>query len=196
LSSEYIKLSVNPQSGTLGTGLQLDESGLVYDDAEYLNKIGIPFEFFSLKIGSKVYANDNAEGYEDKRFKGKWPLSGLRENSQNIPKTVRKNGETVTSITTLPGIFRITHIYEIGQNRNLLNKSRKKSNQEKNIAVEVKIENLSAKSMTMTYTRGIDMDPPDFKTKNSMGYQEYGKMIVPKQNIVYTVSAKHPDKYP
>ncbi len=196
LGSKYIKLSVNPQSGTLGTGLQLDKPGLVYDDAEYLNKIGIPFEFFSLKVGSKVYANDNAEGYEDRRLKGTWPLKGLRYNNKNIPTIVRKDGNIITAVTTLPNVFRITHIYQIGNNRNLLNKSQKKTNQEKNIAIEVKIENLSDQSVKMQYTRGIDMDPPDFKTDNSMGYQKNGKMIVPKSNIIYTVSAQHPGKYP
>jgi hypothetical protein len=190
LSNEHITFHVNPETGTIGTGLDTSAQGLVYDGTEYLNKIGIPFEFFSLKIDGVVYANDNSEGY-----KGTWPPSGLRSNTKNILTVVQNNGKTIEAVTTLPGIFRITHKYKLGQSENHFQQKQGSKNLQKNISVDVKVENLSSSSVSMKYARGIDMDPPNINTINRMGYREGDKKI-PKENLVYTVSKKPFGKYP
>ncbi len=182
LSKGDITFSINDASGTIGTGLDTQKSGLRYEKNDYLNKIGIPFEFFSLKVDSKVYANDNAENYKEA-----WPPVGSRTNTKNLPTKVFQDDNNIIAVTTKERLFSITHRYTLDKVDLTGNIS------DKEISIDVTVKNLSSRALGMTYTRGMDMDPPDIDTDNSMGYRNG---IIPKKNLVYTISAKNPGKYP
>jgi len=188
LSNKQITFSVSP-AGTLGTGLNQYGKGLIYQRHDYLNKVGVPFEFFSLKVNQDVYANDNAEGY-----KKRWPAPGLRHNNKNVPTTLERSDKSIIATTTQEGLFRIQHTYSIGDTSNTCELMSAQS-QQKNINVQVEITNLSNEAKTFIYTRGIDMDPPDVKTINTMGYRS-GSANIPPENLIYTISAKHHGRYP
>ena len=189
LSNKQITFSVS-NAGTLGTGLRQKAKGLIYQRHDYLNQVGVPFEFFSLKVNEDVYANDNAQGY-----KKRWPAEGLRLNRTNMPTTLKRSGKSIVATTVQDGLFQIKHTYSIGDLTSNDCVSMSAKSQLKNINVQVEVSNLSSLPQQFVYTRGIDMDPPDVDTINTMGYSANDKFI-PPENLIYTVSAKHSGRYP
>ncbi len=174
LENNYVIFSVS-DSGALGTGIKngnADSSGkkalsLKGSNSDYLNDAGIPFEFFSLKFNSSIYANDNAEGYNS------WPPPGKRKNSKNIPTVVKKNEQSIVATTVLQSKFEIKHIYKLDK---------------KEILISVTIKNLSNSSASIIYSRGIDMDPVAIDTINNKGYKQ-GANKIPRDDIIYTVAS-------
>ena len=147
--------------------------GLVKNKHDYINGIGIPFEFFSLEIdGGDVYANDNADGYKHAC------LRNDRENKEkNIPTSVSKVGSKIIAITEKSGLYRITHTYQFGKGYAY------------EIEVTVKVENLATHTSSYRYTRGVDMDPPGNRTIQHRGYKdENGCKNIPSEALIYTVS--------
>lgn len=170
LSNEYVIFSVS-DSGTIGTGIKngkankslnaLSLKSLPNDD--YLNDIGIPFEFFSISMDNVVYANDNSEGYTG----GQAYRLDDRVNEKNIDTLLVKQNQKIIATTKNTNKFEVIHKYSL---------------KEKEIIINTSVKNISNSEARFIYSRGIDMDPPNKDTKNSKGYKDK----IGKNELIYT----------
>lgn len=177
LENNKIAFSVM-DGGAIGTGIESNgnqnehKNGIrvLGTSVDHVNSLGIPFEFFSLAFGGKVYANDNAEGYEKR-----WPPKDRRANSSNMPTAISSHNQSIKAVTTLDSQFTITHLYTLNETR---------------ILIDVIVTNHSSGNKRVQYVRGIDMDPGSVYTDCQKGFSgnvEGKNVTIPASDLIYTI---------
>ena len=183
LENDYVKLAIGNDGtfGLSGEGYRQNEGELgIYNKkrgVDYLT-YGIYFDFFSVKVGNTIYANDNDEqypGYPDR----------IRANKKNIITqdiVCNPSQNEAKSVTVFPKGIRVTHHFYL------------KSNNQKSayIQIEVTVENRSSHEVdNIKYAKGIDPDPAETDTENSKGR---ASKSIPATDLVYSqgINSKAP----
>lgn len=182
LDNGFIKFSIDAYStfgktvGSQGNpdveypGMQFDPKGKgnYKPSLDYLNSAGIPFEFFSLKVDSDIYVNDNSSGHKSLKKTKK-----TKKNSSNILGTLEKKQNKIFTLTKVANVFVIEHKYTLSKNSIYID-------------IEVKVKNLSNTKRRFLYARGIDTDPGEVETISQRGYGD-----ISARDIIYTIGKKY-----